>query len=314
MVSKANGSDGKHVMLLCKNETERASAAAQYLNRGLEDDEFCIYASVHAYDNNSITSMSSMSPKIIDFEQNLATNNLRIINFKPYYESALAGDLKPFTFLKQQLEDTLHQRIVEGKSDRILVFADAACCLSENEYYYESEVLEQWWQNTHDEWMRTGKNIAVICPHPIDFRNDVAKHNIAHSHDLEIVFDTVDFTKFSVLVAEPDSDLRSLYSEYLGAIGFEVTLARDASECLSMINKKGFDTVILDTHLRDIATAEIFEDIQKFVSTNKIILTTTNTLDNISATFRDFGVARENVLIKPFLLSNLDLVIRKTVN
>jgi CheY-like chemotaxis protein len=314
VVSKANVSDGKHVMLLCKDESERASAAAHYLNRGLEEDEFCIYASVHAYDNNSITSISSMSSKITDFEQNLATNNLRIINFKPYYESALAGDLKPFTSLKQQLEDTLHQRIVEGKSDRILVFADAACCLSENEYYYESEVLDQWWQNTHEEWMRTGKNIAVICPHPTDFRNDVAKHNIAHSHDLEIVFETVNLDKFSVLVVEPDSDLRSLYSEYLSAIGFDVTLARDASECLSMINKKRFDTVILDTHLRDIAMAKIFGDIRKFVSTNKIILTTTNTLDNICATFRDFGVARENVLIKPFLLSHLELVIRKTVN
>jgi hypothetical protein len=261
VVSKANVSDGKHVMLLCQNESERASAAVHYLNRGLEEDEFCIYASVHAYDNNSITSMSSISSKIIDFEQNLATANLRVIDFKPYYESALVGDLKPFTFLKQQLENTLHQRIVDRKSDRILVFADAACCLSEDEYYYESEVLEQWWQNTHEEWMRTGKNIAVICPHPTDFRNDVAKHDIAHSHDLEIVFDTVNLTKFSVLVVEPDSDLRSLYSEYLGAIGFDVTLARDASECLSMIAQKRFDTVILDTHLRDIATAKIFGDI-----------------------------------------------------
>lgn len=314
MVSKANISDGKHVMLLCKNESERASAAVHYLNRGLEEDEFCIYASVHAYDNNSITSMSSMSSKITDFEQNLATDNLRIVDFKPYYESALVGDLKPFTFLKQQLENTLHQRIVDGKSDGILVFADAACCLSENKYYYESEVLEQWWQNTHEEWMRTGKNIAVICPHPTDFRNDVAKHNIAHSHDLEIVFDAVNLTKFSVLVAEPDSDLRSLYSEYLGAIGFDVTLARDASECLSMIAQKRFDTVILDTHLRDIATAKIFGDIRKFMSTNKIILTTTNSLGNISDTIRDFGVEKENVLIKPFLLSNLDRVIRKTIN
>lgn len=292
MVSKANVSDGKHVMLLCKNESERASAAVHYLNRGLEEDEFCIYASVHAYDNNSITSMSSMSSKIIDFEQNLATANLRVIDFKPYYESALVGDLKPFTFLKQQLENTPHQRIVDGKSERILVFADAACCLSEDECYYESEVLEQWWQNTHEEWMRTGKNIAVICPHPADFRNDVAKHNIAHSHDLEIVFDTVNLTKFSVLVVEPDSDLRSLYSEYLGAIGFDVTLARDASECLSMIAQKRFDTVILDTHLRDIATAKIFGDIRKFMSTNKIILTTTNSLGNISDTIRTLGLKR----------------------
>jgi len=162
--------------------------------------------------------------------------------------------------------------------------------------------------------MRTGKNIAVICPHPTDFRNDVAKHNIAHSHDLEIVFDTVNLTKFSVLVVEPDSDLRSLYSEYLGAIGFDVTLARDASECLSMIAQKRFDTVILDTHLRDIAIAKIFGYIRKFMSTNKIILTTTNSLGNISDTIRDFGLEKENVLIKPFLLSNLNRVIRKTVN
>ena len=162
--------------------------------------------------------------------------------------------------------------------------------------------------------MRTGKNIAVICPHPTDFHNDVAKHNIAYSHDLEIVFDTVNLDKFSVLVVEPDSDLGSLYSEYLSAIGFDVTLTTDASECLSMINKKRFDAVILDTHLRDIAIAKIFGDIRKFMSTNKIILTTTNSLGNISDTIRDFGLEKENVLIKPFLLYNLNRVIRKIVN
>ena len=56
--------------------------------------------------------------------------NLKFINFKPYYESALKGDLTIFEKLKSELEYTLYKRVSEEKKDKILIFADAACSLS----------------------------------------------------------------------------------------------------------------------------------------------------------------------------------------
>ena len=96
--------DGKHIMLLCQNEKLRNEAAAQFINRGLEREDLCIYASVDAFSENSYTSVSKLAPKIKDFQNNCNKNNLQIVDFKPYYEAALLGDLALFKLLKQKLE------------------------------------------------------------------------------------------------------------------------------------------------------------------------------------------------------------------
>jgi len=44
-------SEGKHVMLLCEDEEQRAQSAAEWINNGLEEGQHCIYASVYALIN-----------------------------------------------------------------------------------------------------------------------------------------------------------------------------------------------------------------------------------------------------------------------
>lgn len=57
-------SDGKHVMLLCEDEEQRAQAAAEWINHGLGEGQHCIYASVYAFNKFHQPSISRISIKI----------------------------------------------------------------------------------------------------------------------------------------------------------------------------------------------------------------------------------------------------------
>src|SRR5688572_6874195 len=138
----------EHVMLLYSSDDERNNAAVNYINNGLKSGHQCIYASINAYDSESSSNISNLSSKIDNYKENIESGELQIVNFKPYYESALHGDLSPFKNLKTELEKTQRQRISEGKKDAILAFADAACFLSHNKHFEECKVLEKWWHNT----------------------------------------------------------------------------------------------------------------------------------------------------------------------
>jgi hypothetical protein len=109
------------------------------------------YSSVYALNISSITNLST---KIKTYQEDLDNNNLQIINFRPYYESALGRNLLQFENLKANLEKLIRDLVVKGKEGKIIVFADAACCLCENRSFVESEILEKWWQEVHNEWIK----------------------------------------------------------------------------------------------------------------------------------------------------------------
>ena len=117
----------EHIMLLYNNENDRNNAAVNYINKGLKDGYHCIYASINAYDSESSSNISNLSSSIDNYKENIESGELRIINFKPYYQSALHGDLALFKKLKTEMENTLCHRQFEGKKGAILAFADAAC-------------------------------------------------------------------------------------------------------------------------------------------------------------------------------------------
>ena len=156
----------EHIMLLYSSDDERNDAAVNYINNGLKSGYQCIYASINAYDSKSSSNISNLSAKIDNYKENIERDELRIVDFKPYYESALNVDFRPFKKLKMELEETLNHRKSEGKKDAILVFADAACFLSHNKQFEECEILEWWWHETTTEWKQNNQNITVVCPHP----------------------------------------------------------------------------------------------------------------------------------------------------
>ena len=156
----------EHIMLLYSSDDERNNAAVNYINSGgLKSGYHWIYASINVYDSKNLSNISNLSTKIDNYKENIERDELRIVDFKPYYKSALNVDFRPFKKLKNELEETLNHRKSEGKKDAILVFADAACFLSQNKHFDESEILEWWWHQTTTEWRQNNQNITVVCPH-----------------------------------------------------------------------------------------------------------------------------------------------------
>ena len=180
----------KHLMLLYENKNNRNNIIIDIINEGLKNGCLCIYASVDIDNSKSIFLIDNSPSRIINYEENIQNGNLQFINFKPYYESALKGDLTLFEKLKVELEITLSKRLSEGKKDKIIVISDAACTLSENRHFNECISLEKWSQDVHSEWIRNNKEIAIVCPHPNYIFNEDSlqdiKNKIIDFHDTTI--------------------------------------------------------------------------------------------------------------------------------
>jgi hypothetical protein len=173
-------SDGKHVMLLCENEEQRAQAAAELINQGLEHGQHCIYATVYALNQFHQSSIARISTKIKNYQHFLDNNSLQIIDFEPFYQSALTGNLTLFKKLKTNIEKIFLENKGNGEKLKITVVADAACCLCENKSFADSESLEKWWQEAHEEWVKKDYHITVICRHPQAILEQT-KHKVKNS-------------------------------------------------------------------------------------------------------------------------------------
>lgn len=309
-------------MLLYENEENRAEAAAYWINQGLEEGQVCIYASVYAFDQSHMLGITKLSAKIKNCKENINNKNLQIINFKPYFESALRGNLLLFEDLKTNLENTVQDLIMIGKKKRITVFADAACCLCESKSFEKSEILEKWWQDVHDEWLRNNYHITVICPHPepiLESKLD-SKSKISDSHDLIVELNKYDLhhlvtssgqeNRTQILIVESDPDLMMMYAEFFAERNMTAVVMSEGNECLSVVKEKDFDIIILDTHLSGcIRASDLAKEIYRIKPTQRIVLTTTNPLYGTSVGIKSFRVNKQDVLIKPFRLSNLIKVI-----
>ncbi|HEU5172281.1 MAG TPA: hypothetical protein VFT83_02030 [Nitrososphaeraceae archaeon] len=102
----------EHIMLLYKDRNNRNNIIIDIINEGLKNGCLCIYASIDIDNSKSILLLDSLSSKIINYEENIQNENLKFINSKPYYESALRGDLTLFEKLKSELEYTLYKRLI----------------------------------------------------------------------------------------------------------------------------------------------------------------------------------------------------------
>ena len=309
-------------MLLCEGKETRAEAAAYWINQGLEEGQLCIYASVYAFDQTHMLGIAKLSAKLKNYQENINNKNLQIINFKPFFESALSGNLLLFEDLKTNLENMVHDLIMQGKKERITVFADAACCLCETKSFEKSEILEKWWQDVHDEWLRNNYHITVICPHPhpiLKNRPD-SKSKISDSHDLLVDLNKYDLRNLvtssgqeirpRILIAESDPDLMMLYVEFFAGRNITAVVVPEGNECLSVVKENDFDIIILDTHLSgSIRATDLAKEIYRIKPTQRIVLTTTNPLYGTTGGIKSFRVSRQDVLIKPFRLSNLINVI-----
>ena len=335
------GPFNEHVMILYNNDDDRNNGAVNLINEGLKNGFHCIYASVQAHDSARRSNISNLSSRIIRYKENIEKNELCIVDFKPYYKSALNIDFRPFKKLKKELEQTLNQRKSEGKKDAILVFADAAAFLSHNKHFDEAEILEWWWNETTSEWKQNNQNITVVCPHPGQIlNNSLLSETLLHISSMHTITIDFDYNKYNkhydydiqknpkykhyqnnkktkrILIVEPEPDIQYIYSLVTKQHGFEesdINIVKDGTKCLEIIfsakddnnNNKDYDLIIIDTHLRDISGLEVARKIRDILPHKRIILTTTYSLDKISNEINSIGIKPEDVVLKPFNFADL---------
>jgi CheY-like chemotaxis protein len=306
-------------MLLCNNQNECDSAAIDSINEGLGIGQLCIYASVF---NGEKSHLNRISPRIPNYQENIDKGNLVMIDFLPFYESAKASNLVVFEQIKELVEDLLHKRIAEGKAGKVLIFAEAAGFLSEHCHFDKSIELERWWNNAHIEWRKNKLNITIICPHPStvlgEESNLSARSKIGdvHSVTLELQRCRIRANNVSrVLVVEPEKDIQKVYRAYLASAGVYAMIVDDIKECSELIfssRDEAFGMVIIDTYLQDSGSSaiELAKIIKNAIPNQRIIITTTSPLSEVSSKVKSLGIGRDDVLVKPFSLSTLLSIIR----
>ena len=112
------------------------------------------------------------------------------------------------------------------------------------------------------------------------------------------------------LIVEPEKDIQKVYRAYLAFRGVNAVIVDDLGKCLEQIfspSDEGFEVVIIDTHLQNsISSAiELAKTIKEAIPDQKIIVTTTSPLTEVSSKMTALGVSKEDLLVKPFELSRL---------
>ena len=159
----------QHALVLHSPEHSKATAT-KYVNESLSREQLTVYLPVDTENNNNNNNSSQNSekvPEIINYEDNVSRGSLLTLDIRPFYNSAVKGDVKkPFEELKTLLEEAINERVVSGKNDGVTIVSGIAGTLVANQKFEESISAEKWWQETHSEWLQKGLKITMICPHP----------------------------------------------------------------------------------------------------------------------------------------------------
>jgi CheY-like chemotaxis protein len=302
----------EHVMLLCENRRDCDSAAIESINEALKSGQLCIYASVL---NGDPAHLSAILGKIHRSSEHIENRDLIIIDFKPFAGYALESNLEPFNELKERIEAMIRERVGNGKSDRTLIFAEAAGELAGNHEFGKSVDLEMWWNDVHAKWLARKLNITIICPHPAPVLTGdlVSRNNLAHAHTLTL--DLTDLQKrqealqeLRILIVEPEPDIRHIYQKYFDRLGsIKATTVGSGMEALERVRSQtaDYDLVILDSHLKDTAAIEVARQIIALIPYQRIAFTTTASIAMMKADIRSIRLNSEEVLVKPFSFSSL---------
>jgi CheY-like chemotaxis protein len=82
--------------------------------------------------------------------------------------------------------------------------------------------------------------------------------------------------KLSILVAEPEPDIRRVYSSFLN--GWAAAIVETGEECLDLFSTPGkvFDIIVIDSHIGGLGAIETIRRMRKVVPAQHIVVTSTN--------------------------------------
>jgi len=309
-------------MLLCRDQEECNSAAVEVVSFALKAGQMCVYGSIL---NGDSTHLSRFSSSILNFDKHVEDGDLLVIDFEPFAEAALHSNLTSFVELKERIENMVSERSRQGKSDKVLIFAEAAGKLVNDHYFEKSINLEKWWNDVHSEWLQNKKlNVTIICPHPnsiltVESASDI-RNSIAHVHTLSLELEKIQKREelarreIRILIVEPEPDHRLLYRRYfdkLGGIQAWVTgTAKEALQSVLSETSQGFDLIVLDAHLKDASAIEIAHQITSAIPDQRIVFTTTSSITQVKEEIVSSGLYSEQILVKPFSFSKLMSLIK----
>ena len=121
------------------------------------------------------------------------------------------------------------------------------------------------------------------------------------------------------LIAESEKELSSLFQAYVDLLGAESEIVDNGDRALSTFLQsknegKGYDAVVLDTHLKGKKGLEVAKKIHEKDSSQKIILVTTSMKEQLPKEELQYAAVREkDILVMPFELASLSkLLINST--
>lgn len=79
-----------------------------------------------------------------------------------------------------------------------------------------------------------------------------------------------------ILLCDTEPMIHDLVTDYLSPLGFKLTFARSAGQCLEMIDKKIPDVILIDTHLPSFSGAQTLNQIRQKGLKTPVILVGSN--------------------------------------
>ncbi len=116
-----------------------------------------------------------------------------------------------------------------------------------------------------------------------------------------------------ILIVEDDLSIQALLHDFLQEAGYEIVLASDGVEAVSLFSANTFDLVLLDIMLPKIDGYSVCEVIRKQSNVPVVILTA---LDSEADMLKGFDLLIDDYMTKPFsmpvLLRKIAAVLRRT--
>lgn len=126
-------------------------------------------------------------------------------------------------------------------------------------------------------------------------------HGAPNGHDVA--------SPIRVLLAEDEAHLGNILEQYLGARGFDVTMARNGRVALELLRSHAFDVALLDIVMPEIDGLEVLRLVREDPLPPEIIVITGNgTIETAMAALK---LGAYDFLSKPYRMAEIDALIRR---
>jgi two-component system, OmpR family, response regulator len=128
--------------------------------------------------------------------------------------------------------------------------------------------------------------------------------------------DNKESEQLQILIAESDSDLLTLFKEYLSSLGVKTETATSGQEAIEQFlkskeNKRPYNAIVLDTHLQNLSGLEVAEKIRSEKPDQKVVIITTMPRKYLPEEYlKNARLEDKDILSIPFNLSKLANVLK----